>query len=108
MIAIIRCAAIHRRLTSIPFVSVAIASDCQQQHRCNTCHNPDYSGKENVPRIGNQREDYLAKTLAEYKSNTRAGYDASMADVMAVTAHRFAEVFDAKAPETAELEAARL
>ncbi|MFX4466468.1 hypothetical protein ABTA69_20650, partial [Acinetobacter baumannii] len=21
-----------------------------QQHRCNTCHNPDYSGKENVPR----------------------------------------------------------
>jgi cytochrome c553 len=54
-----------------------------QQHRCNTCHNPDFSGKENVPRIGNQREDYLAKTLAEYKSNTRAGYDASMADVMA-------------------------
>jgi cytochrome c553 len=52
-------------------------------HRCNTCHNPDYSGKENVPRIGNQREDYLAKTLTEYKSNTRAGYDASMADVMA-------------------------
>jgi cytochrome c553 len=55
-----------------------------QQHRCNTCHNPDYSGKENVPRIANQREDYLAKTLAEYKSNTRPGYDASMADVMAV------------------------
>lgn len=55
-----------------------------QLHRCNTCHNPDFSGKENVPRIGNQREDYLARTLAEYKSNTRAGYDASMADVMAV------------------------
>ena len=43
----------------------------------------DYSGKENVPRIGNQREDYLAKALTEYKSNARAGYDASMADVMA-------------------------
>lgn len=54
-----------------------------QQHRCNTCHNPDYSGKESVPRIGNQREDYLAKTLAEYKGNIRPGYDASMADVMA-------------------------
>ena len=53
------------------------------QHRCNTCHKPDFSGKENVPRIANQREDYLAKTLADYKSNTRAGYDASMADVMA-------------------------
>ena len=53
------------------------------QHRCDTCHNPDMSGKENVPRIANQREDYLAKTLAEYKDNSRHGYDASMADVMA-------------------------
>ena len=52
------------------------------QHRCNTCHNPDFSGKENVPRIANQREDYLAKTLGEYKDNSRHGYDASMADVM--------------------------
>jgi len=63
------------------------------QHRCNTCHNPDYSGKENVPRIANQREDYLAKTLAEYKSNTRPGYDASMADVMApVTPEQIADL----------------
>ncbi len=54
-----------------------------QQHRCDTCHNPDLSGKENVPRIANQREDYLAKTLAEYKDNSRHGYDGSMADVMA-------------------------
>jgi cytochrome c553 len=54
-----------------------------QQHRCDTCHNLDLSGKENVPRIANQREDYLARTLAEYKDNSRHGYDASMADVMA-------------------------
>jgi cytochrome c553 len=53
-----------------------------QQHRCDTCHNLDLSGKENVPRIANQREDYLAKTLAEYKDNSRRGYDGSMADVM--------------------------
>jgi cytochrome c553 len=57
-----------------------------QQHRCNACHNTDYSGKDNVPRIANQREDYLARTLAEYKSNTRTGYDSSMADVMAPVA----------------------
>ena len=53
-----------------------------RQHRCDTCHNPDFSGKENVPRIASQREDYLAKTLGEYKDNSRHGYDASMADVM--------------------------
>ena len=34
-----------------------------QQNRCNSCHNADFSGKENVPRLANQREDYLAKTL---------------------------------------------
>jgi cytochrome c553 len=64
-----------------------------EQHRCNACHNPDFSGKENVPRIANQREDYLARTLAEYKSNTRHGYDATMADVMApVTPEQIADL----------------
>ena len=55
-----------------------------QQHHCNACHNADFSGKENVPRIANQREDYLNKTLGEYKDNSRHGYDATMADVMQV------------------------
>ena len=63
------------------------------QHRCNSCHNLDFSGKENVPRIANQREDYLAKTLAEYKDNSRHGYDGSMADVMGpVTSEQIADL----------------
>jgi cytochrome c553 len=53
-----------------------------QQHRCNFCHDQDLSGENNVPRLAGQREDYLVKTLREYKSNARRGYDASMADVM--------------------------
>jgi cytochrome c553 len=53
-----------------------------QQHRCNICHNTDFSGKDNVPRIADQREDYLAKTLREYKDNSRHGYDATMAEVL--------------------------
>jgi cytochrome c553 len=52
------------------------------QHRCNSCHNLDFSGKENVPRIANQREDYLSKTMREYKDNNRHGYDGSMAEVL--------------------------
>ena len=64
-----------------------------EQHRCNACHNTDYSGKDNVPRLANQREDYLAKTMREYKDNSRRGYDASMADVMApVTAEQIADL----------------
>jgi cytochrome c553 len=64
-----------------------------QQHRCNSCHNTDFSGKDNVPRIADQREDYLAKTLAEYKDNSRHGYDGSMADVMApIAAEQIADL----------------
>ena len=53
-----------------------------QQHRCNFCHNPDFSGAQNVPRLAGQREDYLVKALREYKNNTRRGYDAAMAEVL--------------------------
>lgn len=53
-----------------------------EQNRCNFCHDRDYSGNENVPRLAGQREDYLVKALREYKSNARRGYDASMADVL--------------------------
>jgi cytochrome c553 len=53
-----------------------------QRHRCGFCHGADFAGHDNIPRIAAQREDYLAKTLREYKSNTRPGYDASMADVV--------------------------
>ena len=53
-----------------------------EQHRCNFCHNRNYSGEQNVPRLAGQREDYLVKALQEYKNNTRRGYDASMADVL--------------------------
>lgn len=53
------------------------------RHRCNICHAQDLSGRDNVPRIAGQREDYLVKSLREYKSNTRTGYDASMADIVA-------------------------
>ena len=52
------------------------------QHRCNVCHLPDLAGRDNVPRIAGQREDFLVKTMREYKANIRPGYDASMGDVM--------------------------
>lgn len=52
------------------------------KHHCNSCHRPDFAGADNVPRIADQREDYLAKTMREYKDNSRHGYDATMAEVM--------------------------
>ena len=53
-----------------------------RQYRCDGCHRPDFSGQDSVPRLANQREDYLLKTLREYKSGGRHGYDATMAEVL--------------------------
>jgi cytochrome c553 len=53
-----------------------------QQHRCTSCHNPDFSGRDQMPRLAHQREDYLAKALRDYKSGARPGYDAAMAQVL--------------------------
>ncbi len=58
------------------------ARSLSEQNRCNICHGGNYAGGENVPRIAGQREDYLLKTLREYKGNTRRGYDAAMSDVL--------------------------
>jgi cytochrome c553 len=36
-----------------------------EQSHCDVCHRPDFSGRDNVPRLADQREDYLLKTLRE-------------------------------------------
>jgi cytochrome c553 len=53
------------------------------RNRCNICHQPNFAGIENVPRLAGQREDYLLKSLRGYKDNSRRGYDTQMADVVA-------------------------
>src|SRR5262249_58593352 len=37
-------------------------------HPCRVCHNPDFSGREQMPRLANQRDDYLLKAMREHKS----------------------------------------
>ena len=54
-----------------------------QQNHCNFCHTPNFAGQQNVPRIADQREDYLIKALRGYKDNSRRGYDPTMAETMA-------------------------
>ena len=69
------------------------ASALITQNRCNSCHNLDLAGRENIPHIANQREDYLARTLHEYKTNVRHGYDGVMAEVLApVTDEQIADL----------------
>jgi len=45
-----------------------------QKSNCAVCHNPDFSGRDQMPRLANQREDYLLKAMRDYKGNARIGY----------------------------------
>jgi cytochrome c553 len=53
-----------------------------QQNHCNFCHQSNFQGLDNVPRLAGQREDYLLKSLRAYKDNSRRGYDAQMSEVV--------------------------
>jgi cytochrome c553 len=63
----------------------AIAARAQAviaKNHCGSCHNPDFSGREQMPRLAAQREDYLLKAMRDYKSAQRPGYDATMDEVI--------------------------
>ncbi len=53
-----------------------------QAGRCGGCHLPDFSGRQQIPRLAGQREDYLAAALAAYRDETRGGADTTMIEVM--------------------------
>ena len=52
------------------------------KNRCGFCHNPDFSGHDQIPRLAHQREDYLLKALSDYKAETRIGGGAMMSEVL--------------------------
>ncbi|HKD28767.1 MAG TPA: c-type cytochrome [Xanthobacteraceae bacterium] len=84
-----RCAEIISKLPAPEPVSDAPdaarmerARALSQKNHCNFCHQSNYAGLENVPRLAGQREDYLLKALRGYKDNSRRGYDAQMSEVV--------------------------
>ena len=47
--------------------------------RCGICHLPNYLGREQMPRLAGQREDYLLHSLLQFKNNQAMGRDSNMA-----------------------------
>jgi cytochrome c553 len=60
--------------------SVERGSALSRRHRCGFCHNPDFSGHDQIPRIAVQREHYLVKAR-RIPDQERRGYDPSMVDI---------------------------
>src|SRR5258706_3123332 len=48
-------------------------------NRCVSCHLPDFHGREQMPRLAGQREEYLAAAMLAYRQNRRPGVDTIMA-----------------------------
>jgi cytochrome c553 len=53
-----------------------------QTHRCVICHGADLSGGQQVPRIAQQREDYLQMTLHGFRTGKRPGYTQAMTEAV--------------------------
>jgi cytochrome c553 len=50
-----------------------------QEMRCGTCHLPNYVGRDQMPRLAGQREDYLLHSMRQFASNQAVGRDTIMA-----------------------------
>lgn len=48
-----------------------------ERMHCNDCHTPSYAGANQVPRLAGQREDYLVKSMKDYRDGRRRGLDGS-------------------------------
>ena len=50
-----------------------------QALHCGSCHAPDFSGQNQVPRLAGQREEYLVSEMLAYRDGKRKGGDTIMA-----------------------------
>ncbi|NBS40206.1 MAG: hypothetical protein EBS73_13215 [Betaproteobacteria bacterium] len=50
-----------------------------EQRRCGTCHLSNYAGREQMPRLAAQREDFLLHSMREFAANRATGRDTVMA-----------------------------
>jgi cytochrome c553 len=46
---------------------------------CASCHSEGYGGRDQIPRLAGQREDYLVKAMQDYRDGKRAGFDRTCA-----------------------------
>jgi cytochrome c553 len=50
--------------------------------RCASCHLPSFAGQEQMPRLAQQRIDYLIHSLKQFRDNSRSGADTLMSNVV--------------------------
>jgi cytochrome c553 len=61
---------------------VAKGKEIAAAHHCGQCHLPNYRGRDQMPRLAGQREDYLVAEMIAYRDGKRTGADTTMAGVL--------------------------
>jgi cytochrome c553 len=49
------------------------------RHHCGSCHMPDYTGQNHIPRLAGLQYDYLVRQLRGFKTGARPDIDGTMA-----------------------------
>jgi cytochrome c553 len=60
----------------------ALGQAVSQRAQCGTCHMPNYSGREQMPRLSGQREDYLLMSMRQFAAGQTAGRDTLMTNAL--------------------------
>src|SRR5580698_6806135 len=59
----------------------AVAMTAIKSVVCTSCHLEEFQGDSSIPRLAGQQQDYLAKTMTEFRDRTRAN-NPGMSDLM--------------------------
>ena len=55
------------------------AEHLSREMLCGTCHLSDFKGRDQMPRLAGQRENYLLHSMRQFKNNQATGRDTIMA-----------------------------
>ena len=57
----------------------ALGRNLADRYHCHSCHKPDLTGQNHIPRLAGQPYEYLVKQLRGFKAGTRPDIDGNMA-----------------------------
>ena len=68
----------RRREQAVDAAKAAVGRELLSRHQCTSCHRPDLSGQNQVPRLAGQDLQYLVKLLRAYKAQTAGDLEGLM------------------------------
>jgi cytochrome c553 len=73
-----------RLIAPAPADSTAMArgKELSGKMHCGQCHLPTYQGRDQMPRLAGQREDYMVDAMLGYRDGKRTGADTTMSEVL--------------------------